>query len=429
MDLIPVGWIIAGLNNADHPIYTSIIVEQLRDYITNKVSLISGITCRSIGDIIKSIIYQVVHINRKKYRTFDDLYRYFQELGGQDKFKLIILIEDFENFDNQLLSDFLYILKMHNKKLRVVIIGMLGTTTDIILHKLPRSISNFLDSKVFIVKPPSNIIDKFVENILTSELMPFQLTAEVYKFIYESFEYYTYSVTSFVSKLKFMFMEHFEGNPLSWICIPSFLEVHGVNDNDMAMFYWIIADYNERFSNLKANLNIKDDNTKYISKWTEEYYKSISVFCKLFKLYISTLRILKNDIIVRYEYLRVLENENIQYINDLIEELQSQTDFESILQQWINILNNDKYLMKEYEKAKQLYEIIQKGQTSTKDWIKSCKNFIKKVMSKLKPLENLNPFYSLFVFDRINEITNVFNPNIYLDTKLTLERLLKETPQ
>lgn len=432
---VPTIWLLAGSNKSDYPIYTSIIVQRLRRYSRMHVATVSGVTCsRSVNHIVRSIVEQVLH--KSSYNslscTLSDIERVYAPITDDEKPQLVVVLEDFEKFDGNVISNFIYIAKNYTKSLNLVILSLLGTTTHVLSSKIPRNIASLMKEETVKLVSSAVCIDKIVEKVLVSDVLPFHISSQSYRFLFESYEYYTYSVSSFVYKLKFFIMEHFERTPISWICY-SDVDEDEIQEDDLNMFHLIIGTFgNENPSfdvNYREILSSREASISKMKMWSNQYKASKKRFDTLFKLYMIALRTFlgPNKVKTRYEFLRVLESKHIAYLQKILDRNRHRLLLMEILKIWNVELEKYRRLQVKVQHHIQILSEDMSDSENVKAMDSAFKFVISILEKNLKPVSIFNPIHKLFVADNTDHLKECFNPNILLSMQSAYQKLLKDT--
>eukprot|EP00249_Psilotum_nudum_P019366 c27218_g1_i1 orf=154-2214(+) len=131
---------------------------------------------------------------------------------------LVIIIENAEQCNSAVLSDFLSVLSEWITELPLVLIMGMATTTDALRNLLPASGLRLLHVKKFTLQCPYDYLKNIIRAVLLEPLNGFYFGFEVMKFFLSRFRSHDTTITSFLRALKMACMEHFCSQPLSFLC-------------------------------------------------------------------------------------------------------------------------------------------------------------------------------------------------------------------
>lgn len=116
--------------------------------------------------------------------------------------KLVVIIPDFENFQRDILQQFILLLAHNCEVLPLVLV--LGVATDLAtLHRtLSFSDTARLSLQVFQSPPSSQSLNQILDEILLTPKCPFTLSHKVYALLTDIFLYYDLSINSFMTGFK-----------------------------------------------------------------------------------------------------------------------------------------------------------------------------------------------------------------------------------
>uniref|UniRef100_T1JB59 Origin recognition complex subunit 3 n=1 Tax=Strigamia maritima TaxID=126957 RepID=T1JB59_STRMM len=248
---IPTIALITGINLPDNDVIFSELLALLEVRGLNRIAYIKSCDCQNIKTMIQNVTLKLINAfndeneseNSFEYDdseneelenystsktnclkwTFQSLLSTFNSWKSTNKSeantqKLIIIIDDIEQFSPKVFEDFVSICSEYKTELPWVFVCGIPTSTASIHRLLKQSVSKNLMIEKFELPISSHILDQVVNKVLMSDTHPFKLGVKCYKLLEEIFLYHDLSVSGFKRRLKYCMMEHFYSNFISELC-------------------------------------------------------------------------------------------------------------------------------------------------------------------------------------------------------------------
>ncbi|KAG5436870.1 hypothetical protein PCANB_001623 [Pneumocystis canis] len=134
----------------------------------------------------------------------------------QDKFKMIIFLQEIESFPGDFINHFISVLKKLHERVPLLLLITVSTSIQIFQDLLEKKSLKALDIQYFNTKHFHDNMDIAVEKLLiTSQRSKLRLGPHLYHTLLDLYKRHSYSIESFVSAIKYVIMSHFYSNPIS----------------------------------------------------------------------------------------------------------------------------------------------------------------------------------------------------------------------
>ncbi|CEG79752.1 hypothetical protein RMATCC62417_14181 [Rhizopus microsporus] len=140
-----------------------------------------------------------------KYRSKDE----------KHKPNLVVILQDFEAFEPNVLQDFLSICSEYQTRLPIVCIIGVATSTEFVHQSLTKLSINMLRIERFKLENSDVWFNKVIEKLFLESTDTLRFGPRPYKFLLDHFYLYDFSITKASASIKYAYMHHFYGNPLS----------------------------------------------------------------------------------------------------------------------------------------------------------------------------------------------------------------------
>ncbi|KAL6078331.1 Origin recognition complex subunit 3 [Balamuthia mandrillaris] len=141
---------------------------------------------------------------------------------------LVVIIEDFESFDENVLHDLIAIISQYRETLPIALV--LGLATADALYNLNHAALRRLRAKKFDLLSANKCIEQIVyELLIKRKLGGVVLGGNVLSALFDHFHQWRKSITSFTTNLRHALMEHSRTNPLYFLCLGE--EMESSNDS------------------------------------------------------------------------------------------------------------------------------------------------------------------------------------------------------
>ncbi|KAF9570993.1 Origin recognition complex subunit 3 [Mortierella alpina] len=256
---LPAGLIFAGINVPDHDHMFQQIARTLtspteptmesleqpngslnddliKDSTGNHVVVLQSKDCPNLKSALKCMIEQFLGLGvagavnplegGMKLQNYDMvvLERWYQSLlelqqeQGFQRPTLVVIIQDFESFDQDTLQDLITICSNYQDRIPFVLLLGLATSIDALHQGLPKSVLSLLRTKTFLMQQSSECLTAIVEDLFIHANVGLMVGPLPLKQLIDQFIHYNFSVGGFVSNLKYVVMHHYYANPLSMLC-------------------------------------------------------------------------------------------------------------------------------------------------------------------------------------------------------------------
>lgn len=228
-----------GVNVSDHLLFFKQLSNHLT-VVTSKVAVVSSKSCTSIKHMIRNIITQLMdsqtenpvesskgsdvesddedtEVNLKKtHYDFLNFQDYYNDSGCKNK--LIIVLQDYENFPNNILNDFLLILHEYLVSLPVLLICGVSTSPSIIHSTLNYDVISTMKIHTFYNQPSIECLNLISDKIILNNKFPVVLHHSIVEFLIDNFLFYDFSLQTFMKGIKICILKHISMNSVNTLC-------------------------------------------------------------------------------------------------------------------------------------------------------------------------------------------------------------------
>ncbi|KAF9351066.1 Origin recognition complex subunit 3 [Mortierella sp. AD094] len=260
---LPTGLVFAGINVPDHDLLFQQIARSISsptpptmeptssaisqsdtnakpaqlDNSNNYVTILQSKDCINLKAAMKSMIDQFVGLAIEgavnpleaglKLPAYDMivLERWYQslcDLRENDPHMriptLVVIIQDFESFDQDVLQDLITICSNYLDRIPFVFLMGLATSIDALHQSLPKSVLSLLQTRKFQMQQSSECLTAVIEDLFIHANVGLMVGPLPLKQLIDQFMHYNFSIGGFVANLKYIVMHHFYANPLSILC-------------------------------------------------------------------------------------------------------------------------------------------------------------------------------------------------------------------
>ncbi|CEP10502.1 hypothetical protein [Parasitella parasitica] len=128
---------------------------------------------------------------------------------------LVVILQDFESFEPSVVQDFFTICSEYRSRLPIVCIVGIATSTEILHQSLSKSTIGLLRIEKFRLEQSEVWFNRIIEKIFLDSTSTIKFGARPYKFLLDHFYLHDFSIRKVTASLKYAYMHHFYGNPLS----------------------------------------------------------------------------------------------------------------------------------------------------------------------------------------------------------------------
>ncbi|KAG0368066.1 Origin recognition complex subunit 3 [Gamsiella multidivaricata] len=248
---LPAGLIFAGINVPDHdllfqqiarilssptpPTNESAPAVAIKEQSNNHVVILQSKDCVNLKAALKSMIEQFLglgiagavnpleggmRLQNHDMIVLERWYRSVCDLREEHEKRptLVLIIQDFESFDQDTLQDFITICSNYQDRIPFVFIMGLATSIDALHQGLPKSVLSLLQTRKFQMQQSSECLTAIIEDLFIHANAGLMVGPLPLKQLIDQFMHYNFSVGGFVANLKYVVMHHFYANPLSILC-------------------------------------------------------------------------------------------------------------------------------------------------------------------------------------------------------------------
>lgn len=245
---IPTGAMVLGVNMPDHQLAMKTLKEKIISEISPHVVSLNSTNCGNIRTAMVELVSQLIPPesnpnsqtssldntmdeddevgysgNQKRRKTalctMPVLGAWYQEMV-LDKSPIVVIFEDLEGFDATVLERLVISCSGHHSQNDVsfVFLFSIATSVTAVHHLLSHSVSSLLAIQTFQAPLAVDYLSSLIDQTLLSSLFPFKLGPKIFAFLREVFHYHDFSVANFIASLQVCLMEHYFGNPISFLC-------------------------------------------------------------------------------------------------------------------------------------------------------------------------------------------------------------------
>ncbi|XP_025829507.1 origin recognition complex subunit 3 isoform X2 [Agrilus planipennis] len=129
---------------------------------------------------------------------------------------LVVVIPDFESFNDKILQDFVLIISSYLNVLPFALVFGVATSTSALHKSLPHHVSSRISVKVFQSQTSVVYLNNILENIFLTADCPFHLGGRIFSLFIDQFLFYDLSVKGFIRNVKYAMLEHYSyGNAMA----------------------------------------------------------------------------------------------------------------------------------------------------------------------------------------------------------------------
>jgi origin recognition complex subunit 3 len=214
--------LLTGVNQTDHLKQFEVLSQQITNNCHSIVTILESRNCPSLKSAVESLVSGIIKNNdeglklKRKQLTFQVLQSWYQDFY-QDKEKpsIIVMVNDFEQFDTQCIKDLITILCSFSSQLPIILVIGVATAFKTLHNVLPSHVINHMDTHVFQSESSTEMLNIILDKVILNPDCPFHLSGRSFKILMDIFLFYDYSLNSFLQGYKIFMLEHFLSRPLS----------------------------------------------------------------------------------------------------------------------------------------------------------------------------------------------------------------------
>ncbi|PBP26947.1 origin recognition complex subunit [Diplocarpon rosae] len=206
---IATGFVVTGPNITSQ----GLLFRQLSTRLGEKVGG-PVVTLRS-GDAsnLKAVLKKVIRDGRKLLNYDLEIIHGFAQLYECQA--VVVAFQDSEAFDSNLLAELISIFSSWKDRIPFVLLFGIATSIDLFHERLPRAASRCLEGRQFNVEQIDSLLERIFLKAVAGAEAALRLGAGLLSTLLDRQEDHVQSIQSFIAALKYAYMCHFYGNPLS----------------------------------------------------------------------------------------------------------------------------------------------------------------------------------------------------------------------
>ncbi|KAG0237232.1 Origin recognition complex subunit 3 [Actinomortierella wolfii] len=250
---LPTGLVFAGINIPDHDVLFQQIAQSLSEVhppsatashdntlgtdvaVANSIHhvvILQSKDCPNLKATLKNMIEQFLNLGldtgdlfegSNKLQNYDMivLERWYKAItrsrSGQKRksVTLVVIIQDFECFDQETLQDFLTICNNYQDRIPFVFLLGIATSIEALHQSLPKSVLSLLRTQKFEMQQSSECLTAIIEDLFIRSNSTLHLGPLPLKQLIDQFIHHNFSIGGFMSNLKYIVLHHYYANPLS----------------------------------------------------------------------------------------------------------------------------------------------------------------------------------------------------------------------
>lgn len=143
---------------------------------------------------------------------------WFFEKEDYEKRCLVVIIPDFELFNQNVLLDLISVLTTYRSELPLFLIIGVATSVSALINLLPYHITSKIQFEVLKTLESTTLLNSIIHDVLLSPFCPFRLSGKVLKHLIDVFLFFDFSINSFIKGLNYCMLEHFLKGDLYSLC-------------------------------------------------------------------------------------------------------------------------------------------------------------------------------------------------------------------
>ncbi|KAE9381721.1 origin recognition complex subunit [Stipitochalara longipes BDJ] len=244
---VPTGFIVTGPNiSSQSPLF-----KQLSSRLKAEISGPTVVLRSSDASNLKAVLKQLIRDSTNRSLSRDDEEGISNELDGRKLLNydleilhsfveahgsqaVVIAFQDSEAFDSSLISELVTLFSSWADRIPFVLLFGIATSLDLFRERLQSSASRLLDGMQFDIEQTSSLVEKIFQKAVAGSGVPLRLGSGLISSLMERQYDHVQSVQSFIAALKYAYVCHFYGNPLSFLCdastgdIPNLIRSHHI---------------------------------------------------------------------------------------------------------------------------------------------------------------------------------------------------------
>ncbi|KAK0118781.1 hypothetical protein ONS95_007663 [Cadophora gregata] len=228
LDRLPTGFVVTGPNITSQGLLFNQLCTHLKSEIDGPVVILRSGDASNLKAVLKQFIRDATnqgpgeeeeeshssHRDGRKLLNYDleNLHNYVDFHQSQ---AVVVAFQDSEAFDTSLVADLVSLFGSWKDRIPFVLLFGVATSVELFHERLSRTASRSLVGRQFDVEQTSSLLERIFEKAVSGGKAPLRLGSKLVAELIERQEDHVQSVQSFVVALKYFYMCHFYGNPLS----------------------------------------------------------------------------------------------------------------------------------------------------------------------------------------------------------------------
>jgi origin recognition complex subunit 3 len=230
-NVIPTGLIVTGPNIASQELLFTQLENRVRSDLGSIVVTFRSSDASNLKTVLKKLIRDATNQDhgdddeqapsssgKQKLLNYDlQILRNHLSATSKSSTKVVVAFQDSEAFDSELLTELILLFKSWLDRINFVVLFGIATSIELFHERLPRSAILCMHGTHFDVEQTNKTLLKVFDSIVLSPDTPLTLGPNFISALIEHQNEHVQSLHTFVSALKYAYMSHFYGNPLSFL--------------------------------------------------------------------------------------------------------------------------------------------------------------------------------------------------------------------
>ncbi|KAH7416938.1 origin recognition complex subunit 3 N-terminus-domain-containing protein [Cadophora sp. MPI-SDFR-AT-0126] len=228
LDKVPTGFVVTGPNITSQGLLFNQLSTHLRSKVVGPVAVLRSGDASNLKAVLKQLIRDATNQQPSeddeedlssqrdghKLLNYDlEILHGFVEVHQSQA--VVVAFQDSEAFDTSLVADLISLFSSWKDRIPFVLLFGIATSVDLFHERLSQAASRSLEGRQFDVEQTSSLLERIFEKAVSGGEASLRLGSKLVAELIERQEDHVQSVQSFVGALKYSYMCHFYGNPLS----------------------------------------------------------------------------------------------------------------------------------------------------------------------------------------------------------------------
>lgn len=228
--------LLTGVNQVDHIKQFDSLALQITNDCSSAVTILQSRDCPNLKSAIEALAGGIIH-QLQNYKPHSNLKRNCMTLNvleslyqnsyseSETKPKLVIMLADFEQFNQNVLQELFNNLCLYTTRLPIVLVLGIATAYKTLHNVLPFHITSKINVSIFQTEPSTVMLNKILQEVVLAPHSTFHLSGKSFKILMDIFLFYDYSLHSFIQGYKIFMLEHFYQNPVCALYCSSHVKI------------------------------------------------------------------------------------------------------------------------------------------------------------------------------------------------------------